>query len=41
MFRFKFGEQFDNCYNVEVVDFAPTVKICAKIGRDNYVKSST
>lgn len=34
-------EQFDNCYNVEVVDFAPTVKICAKIGRDNYVKSST
>ena len=35
------GEQFDNCYNVEVVDFAPTVKICAKIGRDNYVKSST
>lgn len=24
------GEQFDNCYNVEVTDFAPTVKICAK-----------
>ena len=41
MFRFKFGEQFDNCYNVEITDFAPTVKICAKIGRDNYVKSST
>lgn len=24
------GEQFDNCYNVEVTDFSPTVKICAK-----------
>lgn len=24
------GEEFDNCYNVEVIDFAPTVKICAK-----------
>lgn len=24
------GEQFDNYYNVEVTDFAPTVKICAK-----------
>lgn len=24
------GEHFDNCYDVEVTDFAPTVKICAK-----------
>ena len=24
------GEHFDNCYNVEVVDFAPRVKICPK-----------
>lgn len=35
------GENFDNCYNVEVVEFAPTVKICTNDGRDNYVKSST
>lgn len=34
-------EQFDNFYNVEVVDFAPTVKICERIWRDNYVNSST
>lgn len=30
MFRMECGEQFDNCYNVKVTDFAPTVKICAK-----------
>ena len=24
------GEEYDNCYNVEVTDFAPTVKICPK-----------
>lgn len=24
------GEGYDNCYNVDVTDFAPTVKICPK-----------
>lgn len=24
------GEHFDNCYNVKITDFAPTVEICPK-----------